>query len=76
MSMRKPEDPLSPKGRDHDIAFENKDTIRVDFSLIPDHFRDGLAAATLNSVRTYLQQPGGREKLDKRIAARKSGSAN
>lgn len=49
--------------------------VRIDVSLIPDAVRDNLAAATLDSVRAFLRQPGGREKLDARIAAKKAAPA-
>lgn len=48
------------------------DSIKIDVSLVPDHVRDDLAAATLGFVRGILQQPGGREMLDAKIAARKA----
>lgn len=35
---------------------ELTDTIKIDTSLIPDHVRDGLAAATLDLVNILLQQ--------------------
>lgn len=48
------------------------DSIKIDFSAIPDHVREELAAATLECVRSFLQQPGGREFLDARKAAKKA----
>lgn len=44
----------------------------IDTSLIPGEVRDRLAAATLEMVRGILRQPGGREALEARIAARKA----
>lgn len=44
--------------------------IKIDFAAIPDHVREELAAATLESVRSFLQQPGGREFLDARKSAK------
>ena len=51
---------------------ETTSAIRVDTSAIPSEVRDDLAAATLNLIFGILQQPGGREALDARIAARKA----
>ncbi len=45
--------------------------IHIDTSAIPDHVRDRLAAATLDLIHAILRQPGGREALDARTAARK-----
>lgn len=45
-------------------------TIHINVAEIPDHARDDLAAATLDLIRGILRQPGGRERLDARIAAR------
>jgi hypothetical protein len=42
----------------------------IDVSRIPEHVKHVLAAATYESVRAYLRQPGGKEALDARIAAR------
>lgn len=44
--------------------------IHINVSEIPDHVRDGLAAATLDFVRGILRQPGGREALDAKIKAK------
>ncbi len=46
--------------------------IKIDFAVIPDHVREELAAATLESVRSFLQQPGGREFLDARKSSKKA----
>lgn len=46
--------------------------IKIDTSTIPGEVRDDLAAATLNLIYGILQQPGGREALDARIAARRA----
>lgn len=51
------------------------DSIKIDFSAIPDHVREELAAATLECVRSFLQQPGGREFLDARKAAKKAATS-
>ena len=48
------------------------DSIIIDFSAIPDHVREDLAAATFECVRSFLQQPEGREFLDARKAAKKA----
>lgn len=45
------------------------DTIKIDFAAIPDYVREDLAEATLESVRAFIRQPGGREFLDARKAA-------
>ncbi|MCF8017794.1 MAG: hypothetical protein K9L62_00215 [Vallitaleaceae bacterium] len=50
------------------------DAIKIDFASIPDHVRDEVAAATLESVRSFLRQPGGRERLNARKAAKKSAA--
>lgn len=65
-----PEDVLFPEGQERRLI----DAISIDFALIPDHTRDELAATTLDSVRSFLQQPGGREQLDARIAAKKKAA--
>lgn len=51
------------------VCSENN-SIKIDFSTIPDYVRDELAAATLESIRSFLRQPGGREFLDSRKAAK------
>lgn len=63
MSKRTPKELLEMR--------EDTGRVVIDFSLVPDHVRDELAAATLESVSSFLQQPGGREKLDALIEARK-----
>lgn len=50
------------------------DAIKIDFASIPDCIRDDIAAATLESVKSFLRQPGGREKLNARKAAKKSAA--
>lgn len=54
---------------------EMTSAIKIDTSAIPGEVRDDLAAATLNLIYGILQQPGGREALDARIAARKAAAA-
>lgn len=54
---------------------EMTSAIKIDTSVIPNAVRDDLAAATLNLIHGILQQPGGREALDARIAARKAARA-
>jgi len=49
---------------------ELRAAINIDLASIPDHVREGLAAATYEAVRACINQPGGKELLDKRIAAR------
>lgn len=50
---------------------ELTDTININFTAIPSFVREELAAATLDCVKSFLRQPGGREKLDARIASKK-----
>ena len=47
-----------------------KDTIKIDVGLIPNYVRDDLTAATLEFMKRILEQPGGRETLDTKIAKR------
>lgn len=42
---------------------------------IPDAMRDNLAASTLDLIHSILRQPGGREMLDARTAARHAAMA-
>ncbi|MBR2943358.1 MAG: hypothetical protein IKB82_08170 [Clostridia bacterium] len=51
---------------------ELTEIITVDPTQIPAPVRDGLAAATLDMIYGILRQPGGREALDAKIAARKA----
>lgn len=46
--------------------------VMIDFEAIPAFIRDDIAATTLECVRDFLRQPGGREFLDARIAAEKA----
>jgi hypothetical protein len=48
------------------------DKVTVDFQSIPSHVLDSLCAATVSSVKAFLCQPGGREFLEAKIAARHS----
>ena len=53
---------------------ELTDKVKIDVTLIPDHVRDSLAAATFEAVTRFLSQPGGREKLDAKVESlRKEG---
>lgn len=54
----------------HESGLTN--VIKIDFNAIPDHVQEELAAATLDSVKSFLRQPGGREFLDVRKAAKKA----
>lgn len=54
---------------------ESTSAIKIETSVIPNEVREDLAAATLNLIYGILQQPGGREALDARIAARKAAAA-
>lgn len=55
---------------------ETTSAIDIDTSAIPNEVWDDLAAATLNLICGILQQPGGREALDAKTAARKARQAN
>lgn len=54
---------------------ELTDAIQIDTAAIPAEVMNRLAAATLDLVKGILQQPGGREALDARTAARKAAQA-
>lgn len=45
--------------------------VSINMAEIPDYARDRLAEATLDLLRGILRQPGGREALDAKKAARK-----
>ncbi len=45
--------------------------IRFNLSEIPEHVREDLARATLELVKNILNQPGGREKLDRETKRRR-----
>lgn len=49
--------------------------VSINTAEIPDYARDRLAEATLDLLRGILRQPGGREALDARIAAKKAAKA-
>ena len=53
-------------------AAQGAPDIKINTAEIPDHIRDGLAASTLDFIHAILRQPGGREALDARTAARKA----
>ncbi len=59
--------PRTPAPAETDICIETSE--------IPDYVRDGLAAATMDLIHAILRQPGGREALDARTAARKAAQA-
>jgi len=44
----------------------------VDLASIPEHVREELAAATLDSVMAFLKQPGGREFIDAKKAEKRA----
>lgn len=52
--------------------YEKTDHIPIDFDSVPQHVREELAKATLEMVWDILQQPGGREMLAAKTAARKN----
>ena len=43
--------------------------VHINVNEIPDYVRDELAVATLKFIRNILRQPGGRERLNAKIAA-------
>lgn len=47
--------------------------VHINTAEIPDFVRDNLAAATLDLIHGILRQPGGREALDAKTAARRAG---
>jgi len=49
--------------------------IHINTAEIPAHVRDDLAASTLDLIHAILRQPGGREALDARTAARYAAAA-
>ncbi len=49
--------------------------IRIETAEIPAYVQDSLAAATLGLIHAILRQPGGREALDARTAARYAAAA-
>lgn len=49
---------------------ELTDNIVIDLETIPNHVRDDLAATVFECVKDFLRQPGGREKLDAKKAAK------
>ncbi|MDF2984933.1 MAG: hypothetical protein K0R50_443 [Eubacterium sp.] len=51
---------------------ELTNNIQIDFSAIPKHVSDDLAATVLDCVKDFLRQPGGKEILDARIAAKRA----
>ena len=54
---------------------ELTDTIHIDTSLIPDHVRDSLAAATLDFINGILKDPDASKRLRERQTARLARSA-
>lgn len=51
------------------------DEVHIRTEDIPKFMRDNLAAATLDLIHSILRQPGGREALDARTAARHAAKA-
>ena len=51
------------------------DEVHIHTEDIPEFVRDNLAAATLDLIHSILRQPGGREALDARTAARHAAKA-
>lgn len=54
---------------------KQNEVIKINIAEIPVSVRDDLAAATLDLIHSILRQPGGREMLDARTAARKATQA-
>ena len=52
---------------------EPVDEVHIRTEDIPEFMRDNLAAATLDLIHGILRQPGGREALDAKTAARRAG---
>lgn len=44
--------------------------IQINTAEIPDAIRDRLAVATMEFIRNIMKQPGGREALEERMAAK------
>jgi len=53
-------------------AYPEGSEVTIDLAAIPNHVREELAAATLDSVIAFLRQPGGRKFLDEKKAALKA----
>ncbi len=53
-------------------AWKFTDTIKIDFSSIPDYVKEHLAATFYKSITEFLKQPGNKEMLDAEIAAMKA----
>ena len=49
--------------------------IHIDTAAIPSYMRDRLAMATMDMIRNILKQPGGREALAAKTAARNAQKA-
>lgn len=58
-----------------DCEGELVNEVHIHTEEIPDAMRDNLAAATLDLIHSILRQPGGREMLDARTAARHTAIA-
>lgn len=69
--------PGSASQDDRRISLEGElvNEVHINTAEIPDFVRDNLAAATLDLIHGILRQPGGREALDAKTAARKAAVA-
>jgi hypothetical protein len=69
--------PRSASQDDRRISLEGElvNEVHINTAEIPDFVRDNLAAATLDLIHGILRQPGGREALDAKTAARKAAVA-
>lgn len=54
---------------------ELTETIHINTSLIPDHVRDRLAAATLDLIKEILKDPDASKRLHERLTARLNRNA-
>lgn len=46
----------------------------INFDAVPDYVRDDIVKATLEAVKRFLAQPGGKEYLDNKIREKKADS--
>lgn len=49
-----------------------REQVHIDVTLIPNHVRDDLAAATLDFIHEILHDPESRAKLEDRLAKKKA----
>lgn len=51
------------------------ETQTINFAAVPQYIKDDLAEATIDAVKRFLAQPGGKEILEARTAAREARKA-